>query len=87
MNTIADRSQEYLYSLVSELISLPRETEWLEFKKNNTNPKEIGEYISALSNSAALAGKANAYLIWGVDDATHNIISLTLKPKSKETKN
>jgi len=87
MNTIADRSQEYLYSLVSELISLPRETEWLEFKKNNTNPKEIGEYISALSNSAALAGKANAYLIWGVDDATHNIIGSEFDPKAQKQGN
>ena len=38
--------------LLSELRSFPNETEWIEFKINNTS--EIGEYISALSNSACI---------------------------------
>lgn len=37
--------------LVKELISLPNETEWLEFKHNNFKPDVIGEDISALANS------------------------------------
>ena len=41
-----------------ELLKLPDETEWVEFKHNNAEPQEIGEYISVLSNSAALVGKA-----------------------------
>jgi len=49
--------------LVKSLLSLPKESEWVEFKHNNENPTEIGEYISALSNSAALAGKEKAYLV------------------------
>ena len=60
-----DRSSEYLLSLLHELRKLPRETEWLEFKHNNAKPEEVGEYLSALANSAALAGKVHAYLIWG----------------------
>lgn len=52
-----DRSLEYLRSLLKELISLPQETEWVEFKSNNDNPELIGEYISALANAAALYGK------------------------------
>lgn len=47
-------SIEYLQSLVRELVKLPTETEWVEFKCNNKEPQLIGEYISALSNSAAL---------------------------------
>lgn len=43
--------------LVSELTTLPKETEWVEFKLNNSNPQEIGEYISALSNSALISSK------------------------------
>ncbi len=35
--------------LINELTTLPKETEWVEFKVNNANPQEIGEYISALS--------------------------------------
>ena len=46
--------KEYLRSLVRELAKLPDETEWVEFKCNNKQPQMIGEYISALSNVAAL---------------------------------
>ena len=34
----------------------------------------IGEYISALSNSAELCERPKAYLIWGVQDDTHKIV-------------
>lgn len=51
------RSTDYLASLVRELCTLPRETEWAEFKVNDADPDAIGEYISALANSAALAAR------------------------------
>ena len=73
-----DRSAEYLNGLVRELCKQPTETEWLEFKHNNADPQEIGEYLSALSNSAALCGKANAYLVWGIENDTHAIVGTTL---------
>jgi predicted HTH transcriptional regulator len=69
-----DRTHEYLFSLLQELRKLSSETEWVEFKHNNDNPEEIGEYLSALANGAALMGKAHAYLVWGVDNKTHCII-------------
>lgn len=68
-----ERSLDYLKGVVSEVVKLPKETEWVEFKENFANPAEIGEYISALSNSAALNGKPCAYLIWGINDTTHEI--------------
>jgi len=71
---------EYLNSLVAELRKLPRETGWVEFKENNTKPEDIGEYLSALSNSAALHGKANGYVVWGVRDDTHEVTGTTFKP-------
>lgn len=58
-----DRDQDYWAGLVRELCKLPAETSWLEFKHNYDEPDAIGEYLSALSNAAALDGKANAYLI------------------------
>lgn len=42
---------------LKELLALPHETAWVEFKGNIVNPEEIGEYISALSNSAGLHKK------------------------------
>ncbi len=68
------REPEYLRDLVRELRALPTETEWVEFKVNNTNPEVIGKNISALSNGAALHGRPFGYLIWGVEDSTHDII-------------
>ncbi len=75
-----DRSGEYLTSLVRELCKLPHETEWVEFKTNNDDPQEIGEYLSALANAAALNGKAFAYLVWGVEDQTHRIVGTHFSP-------
>ena len=75
-----DRKAEYLVSLLRELCKLPRETEWVEFKHNNADPQEIGEYLSALANAAALNGKAFAYLVWGVDDKTHNVVGTDFSP-------
>jgi len=83
----ADRDNAYLVGLVRELCSLPRETEWLEFKGNNSNPHEIGEYISALANSAALNGKASGYLVWGIENETHEIIGTTFSPSVKKKGN
>jgi ATP-dependent DNA helicase RecG len=73
--------------LVEHLRSLPRETEWVEFKHNNADPQEIGEYISALSNAAALNRKNHAYILWGVDDGTHNLIGTTFRPRQKKKGN
>lgn len=64
------RDEQYWVSLANELRAQPKETGWLEFKHNNAEPQEIGEYISALANTAALEGKAHAYLLWGVDDTS-----------------
>lgn len=38
--------------------------------------------MSALSNSAALEGKAFAYMLWGIDDAEHTIVGTSFKPQS-----
>ena len=70
---MAIRTVEYLVSLVRELAKQPSETEWVEFKCNYNDPQTIGEYISALSNSATLSGKPKGYIIWGVNDESHKI--------------
>jgi ATP-dependent DNA helicase RecG len=73
-------SKRDLASLIRELCNLSQEAEWVEFKHNNDNPKEIGSYISALSNSAALYSKPFAYVLWGIEDESHAIIGTTFKP-------
>lgn len=73
-------SENWLLGILAELRKLPRETEWAEFKHNNADPDEIGQYLSALANSAALTGKVSAWLVWGLDDDTHEIIGTIFNP-------
>ena len=82
-----DRDNAYLVGLVRELCKLPSETEWVEFKVNNSNPHEIGEYISALGNAATLNGKAFGYLTWGIENETHRIVGTTFSPSAAKKGN
>ena len=73
--------------LIKKLTSLPTETEWLEFKHNNFDPAMIGSDISALANSAAYRGKDKAYMIWGVNNETHEILGTDYNRFSKLVNN
>ncbi len=78
---------EHLARLVRELRHLPSETQWVEFKENNTNPEVIGELISALSNAAALLGKETAYVVWGIADGSHAITGTSFQPATAKKGN
>lgn len=60
--------------IIENLIQMPHETEWMEFKTNFFTPDDIGEYISAISNSACMSGKKAGYMVWGIDNDTHMIV-------------
>jgi len=60
--------------LIGELVKLPTEMSWVEFKHNNFKPDMIGEDVCALANSAAIEERECAYMIWGVDDTTHEVL-------------
>ncbi|MCK5147893.1 putative DNA binding domain-containing protein [bacterium] len=70
-----------LFDKVKQLLELPNETEWVEFKMNKADPDDIGEYISALSNSATLHGQKTSYIIWGVHDELHKVSGTRFKPR------
>jgi predicted HTH transcriptional regulator len=78
--------QEDFESCIHYLTGLPKETEWVEWKQNFVKPEDIGEYISALSNAAALHGKNAGYLIWGIEDSTRKIVGTSFKPKTEKEK-
>ncbi len=65
---------ENLETLVNRLRQYESETNWFEFKHNNYEPDMIGQDISALANSAAYMQKTCAYMIWGIDDKTHDVV-------------
>ena len=77
----------YYESLVKRLCQFNNDTEWVEFKANNDDPDLMGEYISALSNSALICGREKAYVLWGIDDKTHKIVGTSFHPKSSKIGN
>ncbi len=84
---IMDRSADYLVGLVQELRKLTGEKEWVEFKVNSREPGEVGEYIAALANSAALVGKAFAYMVWGISDRDHSLVGTSFDPSAERVGN
>jgi predicted HTH transcriptional regulator len=64
-------------AIVKELISYTSEEEWFEFKENWYEEAGIGEYISSMSNVAAMLGKDFAYLVWGINNDTHDFTDTT----------
>ena len=81
------RDEKYLKELVEYLRKFPKETDWLEFKTNYYEPQIIGEYISALSNAAALNNVQYGYLIFGIDDDSHEIVGTNIVLKNKKKGN
>jgi ATP-dependent DNA helicase RecG len=75
-----------LQALIARLRGEPHETEWLEFKANRYEPQEIGEYLSALANSACLHGKPKGYLGFGIENATHAVIGTDFDPADTKAK-
>jgi len=80
-------TNEALTKLLDELSTLLGETEWVEFKVNDYDPDEVGEYISALSNSARLHKKDAGYLVFGVEDKTHAVKGTKFRPKKEKVGN
>jgi ATP-dependent DNA helicase RecG len=73
--------------LVHDLIARPAETSWVEFKKDNVDPKMIGVRCAALANAARVDGKDCAYMLWGIDDTSHNIVGTAFDPDTAKVGN
>ena len=76
-----------LRKLIDTLRAEPHETEWLEFKCNNKDPERIGKYLSALSNSACIETQKYGYLLWGIEDETHDVVGTSFKPRAAKKGN
>lgn len=76
-----------LKKIIEKFVNLPQETEWIEFKENFHSPEEIGERISAISNSARLLDKSFGYLIYGIENETHKMVGTSFYAKEKKKGN
>ncbi len=72
-----------LSALLDRLRAEPRESEWLEFKANRYDAQAIGEYLSALANSACLLGKPRGYLVFGIEDGSHAVVGTRFDPQAE----
>lgn len=80
-------SQLELLETLERLRSLPREAATVEFKSNLDRSEEIGQYISALANSAVLEGRDRAWVVWGIEDGTHAVKGTCFDPFSRKEGN
>lgn len=79
-------SESELHALIERLRAEPHETEWLEFKANRYEPQEIGEYLSALANSASFHGKPKGYLVFGIENGSHAVVGTDFDPERMKGK-
>lgn len=75
--------QDRFNALIKDLTNAKHETEWIEFKVNNSNPEEIGEYISALANSAVIYDQEWGYLVYGVSDNPVEVVGTKFNANDK----
>lgn len=72
--------------LLNALLLEGRENETTEYKETSLDPVLLGEYISALSNSALRLDEKVAYIVFGVkDDLT--VVGTQYDPKTVQHKN
>lgn len=69
-----------LLQILERLCHQPRESTCVEFKSNWELPKDIGEYIAAMANVAALEHQERAWLVWGIDNLSHSIVGTHFNP-------
>lgn len=79
-------SADALLVVLENLLRLPREQATVEFKSNWELPSDIGQYISALGNAAALHGHDRAWMVWGVNDASRAVTGTTFDPFTQKVK-
>ncbi len=76
-----------LGALIENLRRLTNETEYVEFKRDFSEPEKEAKDICALANAAASHGVNAAYKIWGIDDTTHEVVGTTFNPKTRKKGN
>ena len=73
-----------LQNKLRELKRLPAETEWVEFKLNDHGAAkyaEVGEYLSAIANSLALLRRDRGFVVWGIDNDSHDLVGTDFRPR------
>ncbi|ALS25851.1 putative ATP-dependent DNA helicase recG [Paenibacillus sp. 32O-W] len=80
--------QYELHRLLEELLRMPTETEWLEYKEAKTDYdfRKLGKYFSAISNESNMKGRPCGWLVFGVND-DRKIVGTQYRSNSKDLDN
>lgn len=78
-----------LQKILDELLALPAETEWVEFKQagRGFDFDDLGRYFSALSNEANLKSAPFGWLVFGVKDKPRTIVGSQYRPNRPDLDN
>jgi len=77
-------TKQRLIDIIDDCLNQPDETDWVEFKVNNAEYKQLWERLSWLSNAACLAWRDFAFLIYWVEDWTLNLVWTDFIPEKKK---
>jgi predicted HTH transcriptional regulator len=75
------QEQNRVADIINTIRTHGTELPWIELKQNYADPQDIGEYISALSNTAALYNQSHGFVIWGVNDESHEVVGTSFNPQ------
>jgi ATP-dependent DNA helicase RecG len=75
---------ERFIALVDQLASIGHELPHVEFKANNWDPERVGTLVSAISNAARIADEPCGYIVWGIDDNSHDIVGTQFRPAKEK---
>lgn len=57
------------------------------YKENNSDPEELGQYISASANSATFDRQRRGYLVWDIEDGSLRPVGTTFGPATSKVGN
>lgn len=74
------KNNEEIMEVLKDLLS-NEEGECVEFKKaeNNFDIDKLGKYFSALGNEANLRNRQYGWIVFGIDDKTHNLVNTNFR--------
>lgn len=75
-----------LFAIVEDMLRQQAESSWFELKENNANPERIALTVSGLANGARLADRETAYIVWGVQDASRQVVGTSFDPLDTRVK-
>ena len=75
-------NEKELKELLEELLKKDESDSYIEFKID-LEPSLVGEYISALSNSACLKHRDFGYLVFGIADNSKKIVGTKFNIKNR----